>query len=392
MIASASLASSPASFSTQLARLWTMSRISPSLASSARAVQRIAASSIGTCRSSLIAEASAWPSSGDTSILRMRLAIALLTRPPSRSSSRLSNRSAISRDWRRGGCGFPAPCGRLEEAPGRAGEVDVAHPPRDDRRDQEILPEEIGQRLADAVLVARDDRGVRDRQAERMAEQRGDREPVGQAADHRRLGERLHIAEPGIGRLRTARAAMNTAAITTSRPVAAAFIPAAPGWAGLNRASAGWGRRAHRRHSSRRTAAMSLRRLRRRLRPSAWRARMVDQAVANLRPIHCLDVDREAEAGRHEQQRQQRSRRSGRRSPSMPIGARQLRVARQRHGDRQHAGDHRHGGHDDRLGALVARLRRSPRSWACRGSSSRPRNRPAGSSSWRRCRTASGCR
>ena len=88
---------------------------------------------------------------------------------------------------------------RLEEAADRAGEVDVAHPPRDHRRDEEILPEEIGQRLADPVLVAGNDRGVRDRQAKRMAEQRGDREPVGQSADHRRLGEGLHIAEPGIG-------------------------------------------------------------------------------------------------------------------------------------------------------------------------------------------------
>ena len=32
---------------------------------------------------------------------------------------------------------------------------------------------------------------------------------------------------------------VNTPAMTTSNPVAAAFIPAAPGWAGLNRASAG---------------------------------------------------------------------------------------------------------------------------------------------------------
>jgi hypothetical protein len=61
--------------------------------------------------------------------------------------------------------------GRLEEAAGGAGDVDVAHPPRDHRRDQEILLEEAGERLADAVLVARDDRGVRDRQAERVAEQ-----------------------------------------------------------------------------------------------------------------------------------------------------------------------------------------------------------------------------
>ena len=117
---------------------------------------------------------------------------------------------------------------RLQEAADGAGQVDVAHPPRDDRRDQEILLEEIGQRLADPVLVAGDDGRVRDRQAERVAEQRRHREPVGQAADHRCLGEGLHIADPGIGRLELARAAMKTAAITTKRPVAAAFIPARP--------------------------------------------------------------------------------------------------------------------------------------------------------------------
>ena len=71
--------------------------------------------------------------------------------------------------------------------------------------DEEILLEEIGQRLADAVLVARDDRGVGDGQAERVAEQSGDREPVGQPADHRRLGERLDVAERGISGLEMAR-------------------------------------------------------------------------------------------------------------------------------------------------------------------------------------------
>ena len=57
------------------------------------------------------------------------------------------------------------------------------------RGDQEIVAQEIGERVADPVLVARDDRGVRDRQAERVAEQRGHREPVGQPADHRRFGK-----------------------------------------------------------------------------------------------------------------------------------------------------------------------------------------------------------
>ena len=49
---------------------------------------------------------------------------------------------------------------------------------------------------ADAVLVGRDDRGVRNRQAERMAEQRDHREPVGDRADHRGLGEGRDVA-PG---------------------------------------------------------------------------------------------------------------------------------------------------------------------------------------------------
>ncbi len=92
----------------------------------------------------------------------------------------------------------------LEEAAGRPGDVDILHSPRDDRRDQEIFLEEIGERLADPVLVARDDRGVRDGQAERVAEQRGDREPVGEAADHRRLGECLDVGQPGILRLERA--------------------------------------------------------------------------------------------------------------------------------------------------------------------------------------------
>ncbi len=116
MIASASLASSPASLSTQFAFLWTISRISSSLASSARASQRIAASSIGTCRSSLIADASAAPSSGDTSIDLIREEIAPLTIPPSRSSSRPSKMSAMRREapWR---IRVPSPSGARRKRP-----------------------------------------------------------------------------------------------------------------------------------------------------------------------------------------------------------------------------------------------------------------------------------
>ena len=192
MIASASLASRPASFSTQFAFLCTISRISGSLASSARAVQRMAASSIGTWRSSLIAEASAWPSRA---------------RPPScaGASDRALDDAAealvieafenVGDQARGAGADARAFAGRgLEEAPGRAGDVELLHAPRDHARNEEILTDEIGERLADPVLVTRDDRGVRDRQAERVAEQGRHREPVGEAADHRRFGERLHVA------------------------------------------------------------------------------------------------------------------------------------------------------------------------------------------------------
>ena len=50
---------------------------------------------------------------------------------------------------------------------------------------------------ANAVLVGRDDRGVRNGQAERPAKQRHHRVPVGDAADRGRLGEGGEEAEPG---------------------------------------------------------------------------------------------------------------------------------------------------------------------------------------------------
>jgi hypothetical protein len=75
-------------------------------------------------------------------------------------------------------------------------EVQIAHAPRDNRGSKEVVAQEACHRIGDAVLVGRDDRGVRDRDSERMAKQRGHREPVGQAADHRRFGEGNQVA-PG---------------------------------------------------------------------------------------------------------------------------------------------------------------------------------------------------
>ena len=54
---------------------------------------------------------------------------------------------------------------------------------------EEVVLHELAERLADLILAVRDDRRVRNGHAERMTEQCGDREPVGERADHRRLGE-----------------------------------------------------------------------------------------------------------------------------------------------------------------------------------------------------------
>ena len=62
---------------------------------------------------------------------------------------------------------------------------------------QEVALHELAEAAADLVLAARDDRRVRDRQPERMTEQRGDGEPVGERTDHRRFGARSHVADPG---------------------------------------------------------------------------------------------------------------------------------------------------------------------------------------------------
>ena len=61
-------------------------------------------------------------------------------------------------------------------------------PPR-----QQLPPHPIPERAPDLVLPARDDRRVRDRDAERMPEQRRHREPVRERADHAALGRRAHV-------------------------------------------------------------------------------------------------------------------------------------------------------------------------------------------------------
>ncbi len=57
-----------------------------------------------------------------------------------------------------------------------------------------------------------------------MAEQRRHREPVGQRADHRRLGEGADVADPVVDVLLSQRATKKTTVTNASRPVASSFI------------------------------------------------------------------------------------------------------------------------------------------------------------------------
>ena len=117
----------------------------------------------------------------------------------SRSSSRSSSARAVTSGRRRRRPA--APRGRARRGRRRAGRARrwCVSFVLDDGAGQEVLLHEGAQARADLVLLARDDRGVRDRQPERVPEQRGDGEPVGQRADHRGLGGGPHVADPGAG-------------------------------------------------------------------------------------------------------------------------------------------------------------------------------------------------
>ncbi len=91
-----------------------------------------------------------------------------------------------------------APSGLARKPPIRRGHRELCQLLPDHGLGQEVGRDELGQRRADGVLAGRDDRGVRDRQSQRMPEQRGDGEPVGQRADHAGLRGRPDVAEPGI--------------------------------------------------------------------------------------------------------------------------------------------------------------------------------------------------
>jgi hypothetical protein len=87
--------------------------------------------------------------------------------------------------------------GRLGEPP--RGALAEAHPgqlPRDDLTREEVVADEVAETAADAVLPLGDDRRVRDGDAHRVPEERGDGEPVGDPADHRGLGRGAEQGDP----------------------------------------------------------------------------------------------------------------------------------------------------------------------------------------------------
>ena len=99
-----------------------------------------------------------------------------------------------------------------QQAQGKTGEIvaalAVAQPVGDERAEVDLAQlgvdgsgfkkmqlDEFAELVGDAMLIALDDRGMRDRQAQRPAKQRHHRVPVGEAADGRGFRERRDKAE-----------------------------------------------------------------------------------------------------------------------------------------------------------------------------------------------------
>ena len=84
--------------------------------------------------------------------------------------------------------------------PGRhaAGGIKFAHLGQHLFGGQKVLGNEVGQVAANAVFVLGNDRGVRNRQAQRVAEQRHHGKPVGNGTHHRRLGKGGHPGPDGV--------------------------------------------------------------------------------------------------------------------------------------------------------------------------------------------------
>ena len=93
---------------------------------------------------------------------------------------------------------------------------------------EEVGLDELAERAADLVLAVGDDRGVRDRDAERMPEQRRHREPVGERADHAAFGGGPHVGERGHLLLERERDGEHARAMPMSAPSATPFMTCRP--------------------------------------------------------------------------------------------------------------------------------------------------------------------
>ncbi len=102
-------------------------------------------------------------------------------------------------------------------------EIDLAQLGLDGLGFEKMHLDEFAELVGDAVLVALDDRGVRDRQPQWPAKQRHHGIPVGQAADGRRLGEGRDEAEQRDEQAASALAATNSANVAASTSVASNF-------------------------------------------------------------------------------------------------------------------------------------------------------------------------
>ena len=101
-------------------------------------------------------------------------------------------------------------------------EIDLAQLGFDRRRLEKMQLDEFAEFVGDAMLVALDDRGVRDRQSQRPAKQRHHRVPVGQAADGGGLRKCRDEAEAGCTGS-SILATTNSASVPASTSVASAL-------------------------------------------------------------------------------------------------------------------------------------------------------------------------
>ena len=174
---------------------WTTATTVASWVLSQAAVRNVVTSTSAWCDPSATTSPSRRPSTGATSVARTRCpmtdsATALTSSSRSTSiapRSMVASSSVTRRAW----------SGPAQPAAEPGCDVDVDQPAAYDLRREEVVTDEVTEAGAQGVLAGRDQGRVRDREPERASEQRGDGEPVGETADHARLGRSGDVPGPG---------------------------------------------------------------------------------------------------------------------------------------------------------------------------------------------------